>query len=137
MFDKFEVLMSWKLSWGLSFLLFGVSDGHIFFDFSNYCPYMKRFACTYIWQIYPLCSFISDWWIFTVCQICYRHCVTCHFWFNNPGKWLLTWVSDIVPYLDIAISLWKSNFEWSSSCIWFLIREYRSKKYLLSLCDIL
>ena len=30
--------MSWKLSWGLSFLLFGVSDGHIFFDFSNYCP---------------------------------------------------------------------------------------------------
>ena len=49
MFDKFEVLMSWKLSWGLSFLLFGVSDGHIFFDFSNYCPSttqtmpMKRF----------------------------------------------------------------------------------------------
>ena len=40
MFDKFEVLMSWKLSWGLSFLLFGVSDGHIFFDFSNYYPYM-------------------------------------------------------------------------------------------------
>ena len=38
MFDKFEVLMSLKLSWVLSFLLFGVSDGHIFFDFSNYCP---------------------------------------------------------------------------------------------------
>ena len=33
MFDKFEVLMSWKLSWGLSFLLFGVSNGHIFFGF--------------------------------------------------------------------------------------------------------
>ena len=33
--------MSWKLSWGLSFLLFGVSDGHIFFDFSNYCPYVS------------------------------------------------------------------------------------------------
>ena len=32
MFDKFEVLMS------LSFLLFGVSDVHIFFDSSNYCP---------------------------------------------------------------------------------------------------
>ena len=37
MFDMFEVLMSWKLSWGLSFLRFGVSDGLIFFDFSNYC----------------------------------------------------------------------------------------------------
>ena len=40
MFDKFEVLTRLKLSWGLSFLLFGVSDGHIFFDFSNYCPYL-------------------------------------------------------------------------------------------------
>ena len=38
MFSKFEVLTSWKLSWGLSVLLFGFSDGHIFFDFSNYCP---------------------------------------------------------------------------------------------------
>ena len=27
MFDKFEVLESWKLSWHLSFLLLGVSDG--------------------------------------------------------------------------------------------------------------
>ena len=26
MFDKFEVLMSWKLSWGPSFLLLGVSE---------------------------------------------------------------------------------------------------------------
>ena len=40
MFDKFEVLMSWNLSWDLSFLLFGVSDGHIFLDFSNYCLYV-------------------------------------------------------------------------------------------------
>ena len=40
MFDKVKVLMSWKLSWGLSFLLFGVSDGHIFFDLLNYCPYV-------------------------------------------------------------------------------------------------
>ena len=38
MFDMFEVLESWKLSCDLSFLLLGVSDGHIFFDFSNYCP---------------------------------------------------------------------------------------------------
>ena len=38
MFDKFEVLESWKLSWDLSFLLLGVTDGHIFFDFSNHCP---------------------------------------------------------------------------------------------------
>ena len=38
MFNKFEVLESWKLSWDLSFLFLGVSDGHIFFDFSNYCP---------------------------------------------------------------------------------------------------
>ena len=38
MFDKFEVLVNWKLSWDLSFLRLGVSDGHIFFDFSNYCP---------------------------------------------------------------------------------------------------
>ena len=30
MLDKFEVLMSWKLTWGLSFLFFGVNDGHIF-----------------------------------------------------------------------------------------------------------
>ena len=30
--------MRWKLSWGFSFLLFGFSDGHIFFNFSNYCP---------------------------------------------------------------------------------------------------
>ena len=36
MLDKFEVLMSWKLTWGLSLLFFGVSDGHIFFDFSKY-----------------------------------------------------------------------------------------------------
>ena len=41
MFDKFEVLMSWKVSWGLSFLLFGVSDGHIFFYFSNFCPLLN------------------------------------------------------------------------------------------------
>ena len=38
MFDKFEVLMRWKLSSDLSFLLLGVSDGHTFFDFSNNCP---------------------------------------------------------------------------------------------------
>ena len=38
MFDKFEVIKSLKLSCGLSFLLFGISDGHIFFNFSNYCP---------------------------------------------------------------------------------------------------
>ena len=44
MFYKFEVLMTWKLSWGLSFLLFGVSDGHIFFDFSDYCPFLKDTA---------------------------------------------------------------------------------------------
>ena len=35
MFDKFEVLMSWKLSWGLFFLLLGVSDGHIYSIFQN------------------------------------------------------------------------------------------------------
>ena len=33
MLDKFEMLMTWKLSWDLSFFLLGVSDGHIFFDF--------------------------------------------------------------------------------------------------------
>ena len=44
MLDKFEVWMSWKLCWGLSFLLFGVSDGHIFFDFSNYCPYAIKMS---------------------------------------------------------------------------------------------
>ena len=38
MFDKFEGLVSWKLSWGLSFLLFGFSDGHIFFDFFKLLP---------------------------------------------------------------------------------------------------
>ena len=43
MFDKFEVLMSWKLSSDISFLLLGVSDGHIFFVFSNYCP------CLFVW----------------------------------------------------------------------------------------
>ena len=42
MFDKFEVLMSWKLSSDLSFLLLGVSDGHIFLDFSNYCPNINK-----------------------------------------------------------------------------------------------
>ena len=42
MFDKFEVLMSWKLSWGLSFLLFGVSNGHIFFGFQIIAPYFRR-----------------------------------------------------------------------------------------------
>ena len=40
MFDKFEVLENWKLSWDLAFLLLGVSAGPIFFDFSNYCPYV-------------------------------------------------------------------------------------------------
>ena len=44
MLDKFEVLMRWKLSYGLSFLLFGVSDGHIFFDLLNYCPIATFFA---------------------------------------------------------------------------------------------
>ena len=34
----FGVLISWKLSSDLSFLLLGISDEHIFFDFSNYCP---------------------------------------------------------------------------------------------------
>ena len=38
MFNEFEVLEIWKLSWDLSFLFLGVSDGRIFFDFSNYCP---------------------------------------------------------------------------------------------------
>ena len=38
MFDKFEVLMSWRLSWDLSFLLFGVSNWHIFFDFFKLLP---------------------------------------------------------------------------------------------------
>ena len=37
MFDKFEVLESRKFSLYLSFLLLGVSDGHIFFEYSNYC----------------------------------------------------------------------------------------------------
>ena len=47
MFDKLEKWMSWKLSRGLSFLLFGVSDGHIFFNFSNYCPILKRGDCAH------------------------------------------------------------------------------------------
>ena len=42
MFDKFEVLMSWKLSWGLSIVLFGVSNGHIFFGFQIIAPYFRR-----------------------------------------------------------------------------------------------
>ena len=50
-FRAFEVLMSWKLSWVLSFLLFGVIAGHIFVDFSNYCPYHK---CLWIEPIIPL-----------------------------------------------------------------------------------
>ena len=57
MFDKFEVLMSWKLSWGLSFLLLGVSDGHIFFDFSNYCPYLVVILCHTIIHPDRPCSF--------------------------------------------------------------------------------
>ena len=48
MFDKFVVLMTWKLSWGLAFLLFGVSDGHIFFDFSNYCPNIITYKNWYV-----------------------------------------------------------------------------------------
>ena len=34
----FEVLLCWKLSWGLSFLPFGVSEGHTFFDFFKLLP---------------------------------------------------------------------------------------------------
>ena len=52
MFDKFKVLMSWKISWGLSFLFFGVSDGHIFFDFANYCPYVFNLAMQLLHLIY-------------------------------------------------------------------------------------
>ena len=67
MFDKFEVLMSWKLSWGLSFLLFGVSDGHIFFDFSNYCPFTswqarhQPTARSSLWQTYQVLR--CQWWV--------------------------------------------------------------------------
>ena len=42
MFDMFEVLENWKLSCDFSFLLLGVSDGHIFLDFSNYCPNINK-----------------------------------------------------------------------------------------------
>ena len=63
--------------------------------------------------------------------------VTCHFWSNILRKWLLAGLSKIVPYQDIAISLWKSDFEWSSSWNECLIKEYHSKKCFLSLCDIL
>ena len=59
MFDKFKVLMSWKLSWVLSFLLFGVCDGHIFFDFSNYCPYI-------IYNIFFHMWYLISWYIYSL-----------------------------------------------------------------------
>ena len=59
MFDRFEVLMSWKLSWGLSFLLFGVNDGHIFFDLSNYCP--CGFWLRWVWFPYIAIIFLWPW----------------------------------------------------------------------------
>ena len=82
----------------------------------------KSVHCAVSFPIYGFC---------TVCQICYRHCVTCHFWSNILGKWLLAGVSKFVPYLNIAISLWKSDFEGSSSWSECLIKEYRSKKFIL------
>ena len=88
----------------------------------------KSLHCAVLFTIFGFC---------TVCQICQRHCVTCHFWSNILRKWLLAGVSKFVSYLDIAISLWKSDFEWSSSWNECLIKEYRSKKCILSLCDIL
>ena len=38
MFDKLEVWMSWKLSWGLSFLLFGALVMDIFLRFFKLLP---------------------------------------------------------------------------------------------------
>ena len=78
----------------------------------------KSLHCAVLFTIFGFC---------TVCQICQRHCVTCHFWSNILRKWLLAGVSKFVSYLDIAISLWKSDFEWSSSWNECLIKEYRSK----------
>ena len=106
------------------------------FMLPNLCrSHRKRFACP-IFDKYVHCAvlFLINGFC-TVCQICYRHCVTCHFWSNILGKWLLAGVSKFVPYLNIAISLWKSDFEGSSSWSECLIKEYRSKKYLLPLCD--
>jgi len=37
---KFEVVIRLKFYGSLSFLLFRVSDGHFFFDFSNFCPFL-------------------------------------------------------------------------------------------------
>ena len=77
MFDKFKVLMSWKISWGLSFLFFGVSDGHIFFDFSNYCPnyiasknwYVKKIALLLTHAFWPLCRGAPLWVLFWKCLV--------------------------------------------------------------------
>ena len=74
----------------------------------------KSVHCAGLSPIYGFC---------TVCQICYCFCVTCLFWFNVLGEWILVWVSKFVPYRDIAITLWKSNFEWSSSWNGFLIYQ--------------
>ena len=47
----------------LSFLLLGVSDGHIFFDFSNYCPYSNAtflFHCSFVKCQYFLQPYLSS-----------------------------------------------------------------------------
>ena len=74
----------------------------------------KSVHCAVLFPIYGFC---------TVCQLCYRHCVTCLFWFNILGEWLLAWVAEFVIYRDIVIALWKSSFEWSSSSNGFVIHQ--------------
>ena len=67
-------------------------------------------------------------WFCTVCQICQRHCVTCHFWSNILRTWLLAGVSKIVPYLDIAISLWKKWFWMKFKLKWMFDKRIPLKK---------
>ena len=85
MFDKFKVLMSWKLSWGLSFLVFGVSDGHIFFDFSNYWPIINA-------NIFYFAPLEHTVYLFFFCTFLFHRC--CH---GNPiqNGCLADWGSDV------------------------------------------
>ena len=110
MFNEFEVLEIWKLSWDLSFLFLGVSDGHIFFDFSNYCPY----CIGHSWNSFLWCGLPCDYSNFQIDQMNPRILIKMHLfptlWEQMPRHFTmgLGWIGKIQHHGICPTHSWKS-----------------------------
>ena len=132
----------------IGFKNFHVTQWHFFFFFLQFSvtslyrkgpfapqplqiAYMKRFACTYTWQICPLCSFISDLWIF------YRFFDIMTFLLNILPWLLLETTTDIKMMTKWSVDVMCKSFAHWTFCIEVCFTNLSlCDTFLVSQCDI-